>query len=145
MLNVIYTLKLCLLIMYSRLTFNTQLVHLVKYLGAYVCVGYVATEIAFFTACTPFSGYWAVPPPNPQCTTLQHYAIVQACFNISSDLMMLGIPLPMILRLKKPIKHKIVLCVVFCMGIFVVSDHLINYRLLQWSLNAILVLMMPHR
>jgi hypothetical protein len=145
MLNVIYTLKLCLLIMYSRLTDGTKLVHFVNYLAVYVCVGYAATQIAFFAACTPFRGYWAVPPPNPQCTTLQHYAIVQACFNISSDLMMLGIPVPMIVRLKRQIKHKIVLCVVFCMGIFVVSEQWIYHRVLSRSHNETIVLMVPHR
>jgi hypothetical protein len=124
MLNVIYVLKLCLLVMYGRLTSGTQLLRWVKYLTIYIGVGYVATQIAFFTACTPFEGYWAVPPPNAQCTTLAHYAIVQACFNISSDLMMLGIPLPMVVRLRLPPKQKIVLCLVFSMGIFVVGTTL---------------------
>lgn len=121
MLNVIYTLKACLLIMYFRLTNGTTFKKWVKYLSIYISIGYIATEIAFFTACTPFSGYWAVPPPNPQCTTLQHYAYVQATFNISSDLMMLFIPIPMFISLRLPLKQKIVLCGVFSMGVFVVS------------------------
>src|ERR1700761_2463877 len=104
MLNVIYTLKTCLLIMYGRLTNGTKLKRAVKCLACYVAVGWVATEITFFTACRPFKGYWAVPPPNPQCTTLQHYAIVQAVFNISSDLLMLSVPLPMLVSLKLPAK-----------------------------------------
>ncbi|KAE9980130.1 hypothetical protein EG328_000495 [Venturia inaequalis] len=120
MLNVIYTLKACLLIMYSRLTNGTTHKKWVKYLSLYVLTGWVATEVAFFTACTPFSGYWAVPPPDPQCTTLQHYAYVQAAFNISSDLMMLFIPIPMFSSLRLPWKQKIVLCGVFSMGIFVI-------------------------
>src|ERR1700712_3471844 len=109
MLNVIYSLKACVLIMYNRLTSGTTFKKFVKYLSVYVVCGWVATEIAFFTACTPFNGYWAVPPPNPQCTTLQHYAIVQACFNISSDSLMLFIPLPLLLRLNVPWKQKAVL------------------------------------
>jgi hypothetical protein len=121
MLNVIYTLKACLLIMYHRLTVGTTESKLVKLLGAYVAIGWASTQIAFFTACRPFYGYWAVPPPDPQCTTLQHYAIVQACFNLSSDVMMLFIALPMVYKLKLPLKQKIVLGVVFSMGIFVVS------------------------
>jgi hypothetical protein len=61
-----------------------------------------------------------MPPPNPQCTTLEHYAIVQACFNISSDTLMLFIPLPLVTRLNVPWKQKIVLCVIFSMGTFVI-------------------------
>jgi len=133
MLNVIYTLKVCLLFLYHRLTLGTTQNRWVKILGCYVGIGWVATEIAFFTACRPFSGYWAVPPPNPQCTTLEHYAIVQACFNLTSDALMLCIALPMIMSLKLPLKQKMVLALVFSMGIFIVSPHplaTINSRLI---------------
>lgn len=106
--------------MYTRLTLGLTTQRLVSYLSIYVAIGWVATEIAFFTACRPFAGYWAMPPPNPQCTTLQHYAIVQASFNISSDALMLFIPLPLITRLSVPWKQKIVLLVIFSMGIFVI-------------------------
>jgi len=120
MLNVIYLIKICMLLMYTRLTLGLQVQKMVLYLSVYVAVGWVATEIAFFTACTPFVGYWAMPPPNPQCTTLEHYAIVQACFNISSDTLMLLIPLPLITRLNVPWKQKFILMLIFSMGIFVV-------------------------
>ena len=120
MLNVIYTIKACMLLMYTRLTLGLATQRMVFYLAIYVSIGWAATEIAFFTACRPFKGYWAMPPPNPQCTTLQHYAIVQACFNISSDTLMLFIPLPLLLRLNVPWKQKAVLLLIFSMGIFVI-------------------------
>ncbi|KAG4436055.1 hypothetical protein IFR05_008445 [Cadophora sp. M221] len=120
MLNVIYVLKACMLIMYTRLTLGLQVQRMVTYLSIYVSLGWLATEIAFFTACTPFSGYWAMPPPNPQCTTLEHYAIIQACFNISSDALMLFIPLPLVTKLNMPLKQKWVLLVIFSMGLFVI-------------------------
>ncbi len=120
MLNLIYVIKACMLIMYTRLTLGLQVQRLVLYLAVYVSVGWLATEIAFFTACTPFSGYWAMPPPNPQCTTLEHYAIIQGCFNISSDALMLCIPLPLITKLNMPLKQKSVLLIIFSMGLFVI-------------------------
>jgi hypothetical protein len=120
MLNVIYTIKACMLIMYTRLTLGLTVQRLVRYLAIYVAIGWCATEIAFFTACRPFNGYWAMPPPDPQCTTLQYYAIVQGCFNISSDALMLSIPLPLITRLSMPWKQKGVLLIIFSMGIFVI-------------------------
>ncbi|PVH79674.1 hypothetical protein DL98DRAFT_560658 [Cadophora sp. DSE1049] len=120
MLNVIYIIKACMLIMYTRLTLGLQVQRMVLYLSIYVALGWLATEIAFFTACTPFAGYWAMPPPNPQCTTLEHYAIIQACFNISSDTLMLFIPLPLITKLNMPLKQKSVLLVIFSMGLFVI-------------------------
>jgi hypothetical protein len=126
MLNVIYTIKACMLILYTRLTLGLTVQRLVKYLAIYVAIGWCATEIAFFTACRPFNGYWAMPPPDPQCTTLQHYALVQGCFNVSSDTLMLCIPLPLITRLAMPWKQKGILLVIFSMGIFVILAALLT-------------------
>jgi len=126
MLNVIYTIKACMLILYTRLTLGLTAQRLVKYLAIYVAIGWCASEIAFFTACRPFNGYWAMPPPDPQCTTLQHYALVQGCFNISSDTLMLFIPLPLITRLSMPWKQKGVLLIIFSMGIFVILAALLT-------------------
>ncbi|KAF2460094.1 hypothetical protein BDY21DRAFT_184732 [Lineolata rhizophorae] len=120
MLCVIYNLKACLLFMYYRLTTGSNQQRMVKWLAAYVFLAWVGTEFAFFFACRPFSGYWAVPPPNPQCTTLEHYAISQMCFNITSDLLMLGIPIALVSGLSLPLKQKIVLGIVFSMGVFVI-------------------------
>jgi len=92
----------------------------IKLTTLWTVLGWIAVEIAFFTACRPFKGYWAVPPPNPQCTTLVHYAIVQAVFNLSSDLFIIAVPIPMIVSLKLPLKQKLGLGILFSMGVFVV-------------------------
>lgn len=120
MLNTIYFLKACMLIMYTRLTMGLRQQKMVKAIAVYVGCGWVGTELAFFFACRPFKGYWAVPPPNPQCTTLEHYAITQATFNISSDLLMLFIMLPLLLQSNLPVKQKAALIVIFSMGSFVI-------------------------
>lgn len=65
-----------------------------------------------------------MPPPNPQCTTLEHFAIVQATFNISSDVLIIAIPVPMLVSLSLPTKQKIGLGVLFSMGTFVVRFEL---------------------
>lgn len=126
MLNVIYTIKACMLLMYTRLTLGLRDGRMVRWLAAYVAIGWFATELAYFTACRPFSGYWALPPPDPQCTTLANYAIVQASFNISSDILMLGIPIPLIVRMKLPWRQKIVLVFIFSLGVFVVIAALLT-------------------
>lgn len=59
------------LFMLSRITAGTAHIRWIKMVAAYVVVGYVAVQIAFFTACRPFKGYWGMPPPDPQCTTLE--------------------------------------------------------------------------
>ncbi|KAG8623519.1 hypothetical protein KVT40_008495 [Elsinoe batatas] len=126
MLCTIYSLKACVLLFYRRLTKGLTKQKMVKYVAIAVAIGWVCTEIAFFTACRPFYGYWAVPPPNPQCTTLEHYAIVQACFNIPTDLAMLSISIPLVYRLQVPMKQKLLVGALFSMGIFVVVAALLT-------------------
>lgn len=135
MLNVIWTLKACMLFMFARMTTGTSHIKWIRAVAAYVTIGYIAAQIAFFTACTPFNGYWAVPVSNPQCTTLVHYAIVQATFNLSSDVLIIAIPIPMIISLSLPTKQKIGLGILFSMGTFVVRS---TQQPLTLSVNAIL-------
>jgi hypothetical protein len=120
MLNTIYSIKACMLFMYLRLTMGLRQQKVVKGIAIYVACGWVGTELAFFFACRPFNGYWAVPPPDPQCTTLQHYSITQAAFNISSDLLMLAVMLPLLVQVNLPGKQKIALVGLFSMGSFVI-------------------------
>lgn len=93
----------------------------VKAISIYVAVGWLACQLAWFCQCTPFNMYWQIaPPPSLNCMVLYDYMIVQATFNISSDLFMLLIPLPLIIGVSVPIKQKLVLLIVFSMGSFVI-------------------------
>lgn len=121
MLTTIYVIKTCMLVMYTRLTLGLRERQLVSYLAIYVALGFIGTELAFFTACRPFKGYWAMPPPDPQCTTLQYYAITQGVFNMSSDAFMLLIPIPLLFRMRVPWRQKWILLIIFGMGIFVIT------------------------
>ena len=111
----------------SRTSFNTA----VKYVGAYCVLGYVITEILYLGVwCRPIQQYWAVPvencrllhssdrpPPRlvatadltcittAQCASYYHHLITSSVFNISSDLMILCIPLPMLYKLKLSLKR----------------------------------------
>ncbi|GKT57611.1 hypothetical protein ColTof3_04950 [Colletotrichum tofieldiae] len=126
MLNLIYVLKACVLILYTRLTLGLAAQRFVRYLSIYVAVGWTATQIMMFTACRPFSGYWAVPPPDPQCATYEQYAILQAVFNISSDVLMLLVPLPLVFRMEIAWRQKIVLIFIFSLGVCVIVAALLT-------------------
>jgi len=76
--------------------------------------------------CRPFSQYWALPVGNLQCATYQHYSITQAVFNISSDVMMLAVPIPLVRRAQIPLKRKFLLIGVFSLGIFVIIAAILN-------------------
>jgi len=47
--------------------------------------------------------------------------ITNAVINISSDIMIIILPMPVFLQSQLPLKRKIILCGIFALGIFTVS------------------------
>lgn len=126
---VIWACKACLLILYHRLTrmVASKANIAVKLLAVYIALGFVVMEILYFaTWCRPFSQYWAVPTRSSQCNALINHRITNAVFNISSDLIMLCIALPMFIRSLLPWKRKLILCCIFSLGIFVIIASALN-------------------
>lgn len=94
-------------------------------------------QILFFAAwCRPFHFYWKVPAPNRMYTALleedfvlmapvncsaeTNHMITNAVTNISTDLLILLLPMPVFIQSQLPLKRKLVLCGVFALGIFTV-------------------------
>jgi hypothetical protein len=87
----------------------------------YVAATFVVMEICYLAVwCRPFSNYYAVPTPNIQCSAATNHLIMNAVFNISSDLIMLVVALQMLVRSRLPLRRKLVLSGIFGLGIFVV-------------------------
>ncbi|KAL3419887.1 hypothetical protein PVAG01_08386 [Phlyctema vagabunda] len=127
MITVTWGCKVCLLCMYYKLTFGLKQVIAVKALVAYVGLSWLVMEILYFGVwCKPFHNYWAVPTPNAQCSAAVHHLITNAVFNISSDIMMLMVPLPLLISSKLPRVNKIILCGLFSMGVFVILCAALN-------------------
>lgn len=61
-----------------------------------------------------------------QCSTYQYYEIVQGCLSISADVFMLIIGLPLMVQVRVPLKQKLILLILFGMGIFVIVAALLN-------------------
>ncbi|KAK0111730.1 hypothetical protein ONS95_002071 [Cadophora gregata] len=115
--------KICLLLLYNKLTFGLKQQLAVKIVGAYVVITLIVMEILYLGVwCRPFSGYWKVPVENVQCSAAIHHLITNAVFNITSDVMMLCIPLPLLIASQLPKANKLILCVLFSLGVFVVCS-----------------------
>jgi len=126
---VIWACKACLLILYHRLTRMVASKEniAIKILAVYVALGFVVMEILYFAAwCRPFQQYWAVPARSSQCTALINHRITNAVFNISSDIIMLCIALPLFIRSQLPLKRKLILCCIFSLGFFVILASVLN-------------------
>ncbi|KAM0244712.1 hypothetical protein ACHAP5_006055 [Fusarium lateritium] len=113
--------KGCLLFMYSRLTLSLKQNVFVKIVAGYVIVGFVVMELLWFTAwCRPFHNYWQVPPDDLNCSAETNHMITNAIVNISSDIMIIVLPMPVFLQSQLPLKRKVILCGVFALGIFTI-------------------------
>ncbi|KZL70983.1 family decarboxylase, partial [Colletotrichum tofieldiae] len=86
--------KCCLLLLYNRLTlFNNQIM-LWAMVAAYTGLSYLAIIVALYKGwCRPFSDYLVLVPGNLECLTWKHYNIMQMTLNLSTDLVLLLIPM----------------------------------------------------
>ncbi|KAK0652461.1 hypothetical protein B0T16DRAFT_387718 [Cercophora newfieldiana] len=113
-LTCIWTVKACLLILYYRLTASLHKQQIaVLCIAGYCVIAYilvVALLVGYW--CTPTYEYWAVPYNNSQCATYYNHMIFATAWNISSDLMLLAIPFPIVFKTQLPLKRKIGLCAI---------------------------------
>ncbi|KAJ5226394.1 hypothetical protein N7468_007619 [Penicillium chermesinum] len=122
----VWSLKACMLVIYARITEGTRQQRWIKLIAVYVGLGFIATELALFLICRPLHNYWAVPTPNYQCSSYQYYEIVQGCLSISADVFMLIVAIPMLVQVRVPLKQKMILLLLFGMGIFVIVAAILN-------------------
>ncbi|KAF2191467.1 hypothetical protein K469DRAFT_746793 [Zopfia rhizophila CBS 207.26] len=116
----IWTLKVCMLIIYSRITNGLKQRKLVMACAVYTALGFVGTELALFLSCRPLSQYWAVPTDNYQCSSYQHYEIANGVFSITSDIAIMLVAMPLLIAVRLPLRQKLILLGIFGLGIFVI-------------------------
>ncbi|ORY01444.1 hypothetical protein BCR34DRAFT_98005 [Clohesyomyces aquaticus] len=118
--------KACLLTLYYGLTHRCYERLFVKFVIGYTLLAFAATEMPLFIICRPFSAYWSLPSKNLECSTYHTYCIFQTVFNISSDILLLCIPAPLIVKVKAPPVKKAVLVCIFSLGVFTVMAASLN-------------------
>lgn len=135
----VWSCKACMLVIYARITEGLKQRKWINYIAIYVGLGFIGTELALFLTCRPLSNYWAVPTPNYQCSSYQHYEIVQGCFSISADFFMLLVAIPMLIQVRVPLKQKVILLLLFGMGVFVIVAAVLTkvYCLVPWLISYV--------
>ncbi|PGH00654.1 hypothetical protein AJ80_09145 [Polytolypa hystricis UAMH7299] len=149
----LWCLKFCMLIIYRRITNGLQQQRLINYCAIYVALTFVASELTLFLICRPLSNYWAVPTPDYQCSSYQHYEIIQGCLSILGDIFMLLIAIPILTAVRLPLKQKAILLFLFGLGIFIIVaailtkvyclvPSLISYVYMSWYFREATVAML---
>ena len=116
-----------------------------KIIGLYVVLTFVVMEILYFGVwCRPFREFWKTPTAKSsspalspkelklltvltvQCATQTHHLLTNLVFNLSSDLLILSIPLPLLLRSSLSLNRKIILIFVFSLAFFVMLSAILS-------------------
>jgi hypothetical protein len=122
--------KACLLILYWRLTQNLTQAMVVKFTVVYVAFTYCVMVILYFGVwCRPFHEYWAVPTDNSQCNAATNHLITNLVFNLTSDILIMSIPLPLLVKAKIELKRKVLLIFPFSLGFFTIVCAILSKHL----------------
>ncbi|KAL5116957.1 hypothetical protein ACEQ8H_005175 [Pleosporales sp. CAS-2024a] len=130
----IWLIKACLLIMYRRMTFVLPQRRIVIGTAIYVALGFVVMEVLYFAVCETQSSSSSITSNDEiadkknqeQCNAATNHLITNAVFNMSSDLLILSIPIPVLFRVRLPKKNKAILIAVFMIGAFNIVAAVLN-------------------
>ncbi|KHN96598.1 uncharacterized protein MAM_05541 [Metarhizium album ARSEF 1941] len=128
--SLIWTLKACMLFLYGRLTLDLKQRQLVKTTAVVCAAAYVATIAVVWLHCTPIRKKWQIHPyPGDACAkgTPVHYTLVVT--NVSTDLMIMAIPLPLLWKVQMPRLRKLLCGVWLCTGGFIMLAAIVRFIL----------------
>ncbi|KAG5953580.1 hypothetical protein E4U53_004679 [Claviceps sorghi] len=125
--TLIWCLKACMLFFYRRLTLVTKQKRLV-YVAAVACVcSYLATIGVVLLRCLPFERNWQIwPYPGDECGSPNQIFLTLVITNVSTDLLILYIPLPLLWVVQLPLSRKIIYGFWLTTGVFVIAASLLR-------------------
>ncbi|OLN90184.1 hypothetical protein CCHL11_09817 [Colletotrichum chlorophyti] len=119
--SLIWSLKGIMLFFFSRVTKTLPEERLVKIVAVVCVLAYLATLAVITGHCQPIHRLWQVYPyAGDDCTQnrSKYYALVTT--NVSTDFLIMYIPIPLLWRLQTTLKRKLSFGLMFCAGFFIV-------------------------
>ncbi|KAF1343734.1 hypothetical protein BDV97DRAFT_403328 [Delphinella strobiligena] len=125
--SIIWSMKFTMLFFYKRLTLGSLHEKLVKWLFWIIGAAYVAIFLTVSLGCYPIQMNWQVVPIPPlKCSLRLQNLIVITILNILTDAAILAIPIPMLQKLRVPMRKKIAIGFVLSSGLFVIAAAIIR-------------------
>ncbi|KAH6627111.1 hypothetical protein B0J18DRAFT_160228 [Chaetomium sp. MPI-SDFR-AT-0129] len=131
--------KTSILIFYLRLSKNTQKVlRLASWavLGVVNLAGTILTFLNIFQ-CTPTRAAWDIHTPPIRCIPLLTEFICSAPVNITTDLAILALPIPVLTGMRLPPRQKTILVLTFALGVFVTIVDVVRIYYLQQAIDHV--------
>ncbi|KAF2091868.1 hypothetical protein K490DRAFT_22022, partial [Saccharata proteae CBS 121410] len=93
-----------------------------KCLRYFLVATFIAVVIATLVECQPFTHYWqVVPDPGPQCRQGYAQLITMGACDITTDLLLILFPIPMVIKSSIPLKRKIRLVFLFSLSSILIA------------------------
>ncbi|PGH13413.1 hypothetical protein AJ79_03692 [Helicocarpus griseus UAMH5409] len=125
--TLIWCLKACMLFLYNRLTLNLNQQRAVKMTAVACVLAYISTIIVILTRCYPIQRTWQVYPyPGDACALNIPNYLALVVTNVTTDIMIIYIPLPLLWKVKLPTRQKILYGVWLCTGVFIIIATLLR-------------------
>ncbi|EON70027.1 hypothetical protein W97_09293 [Coniosporium apollinis CBS 100218] len=130
----LWMIKLCMTILYSRLTAGVNNMEIRVRIGYVVVIStYIATEMSILFGCRPFHKNWQISPDpgnvcQPAISKIDLYVTV--VLNVLTDMYLLSIPLPMLWKANMSKVKKYSLILVFGGAVFVMMAGILRCALI---------------
>ncbi|KXX83469.1 hypothetical protein MMYC01_200075 [Madurella mycetomatis] len=118
--TLIWCLKGCMICFYHRITLGLREQKVVKWTGVACVLAYAGVIATIWGRCTPVHRNWQVVPyPGANYLAL-------VVLNVSTDFVIVCIPIPMLWRVKLSIRRKIFIGILLCSGVFIMIAALLR-------------------
>ncbi|KAF2093122.1 putative integral membrane protein Pth11-like protein, partial [Rhizodiscina lignyota] len=92
-----------------------------RFIKYYLVLTFCAVLIATIAECHPITHYWqVVPDPGPQCRQAFAQLITMGVADMTTDLLIVGFPIPVILASAMPVKRKVNLTLLFSLSVLLI-------------------------
>ncbi|KAK4199386.1 putative L-fucose-proton symporter [Triangularia verruculosa] len=130
--------KSSVLVFYLRLAKNTQkILRMASWgvLGVVNLAGVILTFMNIFQ-CNPVAAAWDVNVSAIKCIPLLTEFICSAPVNVTTDLAILALPIPVLTSMRLPPRQKVILILTFSLGIFVTIVDVVRIYYLQKAIDV---------
>lgn len=112
--------KLTFLIQYYRVLGVYKMKKVIWYTGVVIMMWAFSQLLVVIFSCTPVQKFWETELEG-QCLPNLPFWYINAAGNIATDLAILGMPLPVLAKLKLRRQQKYILLGIFCLGFLYVQ------------------------
>ncbi|KAG0645386.1 hypothetical protein D0Z07_9015 [Hyphodiscus hymeniophilus] len=119
--NVLYDIKCVIMCVLQRLLKGLGAEKITRFYWAILGVTFVVAFIVAFTGCHPFKLYYQVIPNPGTCAKGIIQLEVSSALNMATDLMLIALPLPSLIKIKRPLMERLRLVGLFLVGLTIVA------------------------